>query len=413
MKITSTIYRRHFLKRQDSGMTEDQTIGSALRYARVMMGLTLEEAAEGICSVSYLSKLETSKIKGSKKLLDQLTERFKVRQSSSENRYQFETVLNHLLDYLLMHEPFNDQVVEPLLSYTDYQGLMCQLILAFINQDDSMFSKLFFEMDFVISTLKDYEFALLTSVVAQVLYRHGKYQQAYEVMTFIPKSFDLPYGISIIQKHIQLSCALKLNRTIDLINNYHDYLNELARMHFMALYKDMRFKFLEYEACYQKEERAIRTYASERELDAFDKTYLSIKTLYYNGQYSQVLQMIGKDYHKHQGIFAIYLMTLDLLNEKNKIKEVLTLCDRKHINCTYAQSIIKHLEMKLYGTKEEILKYLRNDIMYLKKFPEDIMLIEYLMLDCQKLFELYQYYKEANQVIHQMMPMIFNLRKAI
>lgn len=413
MKISSTMYRRLYLKRKSFDLREDQTIGSALRYARTVLGLTLEEAAEGICSVSYLSKLETNQIKGSKKLLDQLTSRFHVKQASFEDRDLFDQCLNHIVEYLLLNEPFNDRLVEPFLEHTDYQGLICKLLLAYVNQDDGQFSDIFFEMDFMIPALKDLEFSLVTSIVANVLYRHGKYQQAFEIMTFIPQSFELPYGISIIKRHIMLSCALKLNRTIELINHYHDYLNELARMHFMELYKDMRFKYLEYEAYHHTTDRATRKYASERDLGDFDKTYLSIKTLYHNGQYRQVLLQIGQDYRNHQGIFVIYLMTLDHLNERTKIEELLRSFERHQIQCIYSKSLIRHLEIKLYGTKEEILKYLRNDIMHLKKFPEDIMLVEYLMLDCQKLFESYQYYKEANQIIHHMMPIIFNLRKAI
>lgn len=413
MKISSAMYRRLYLKRQSFDLKEDQTIGSALRHARSMLGLTLEEAADGICSVSYLSKLETNQIKGSKKLIDQLSDRFHVKQASYEDRHLFDKCLNHLLDYLLLTEPFNDVVVEPFLEHTDYQGMMCKLVLAYVNKDDTYFSDLFFEMDFAVPAFKDLEFSILTSMVANVLYRHGKYQQAYEIMTFIPKSFDLPFSISIIQRHIMLSCALKLNRTIDLINDYHEYMNELTRMHFMELYQDMRFKFLEYEACFHTEDRATKKYASERELDAYDKMYLSAKTLYHNGAYRQVLKLIGHEYHNHEGMFAIYLMTLDHLNETARIENILKTCERHLINCVYAKSLIRHLEKKMYGSKEEILKYLRNDIMVLKKFPEDVMLVEYLMLDCQKLFEKYQYYKEANMVVHHMMPIIFNLRKAI
>lgn len=58
--------------------SKDMTIGSIAKRKRISMNLTQSDVAESICSVSYLSKIETNKIHANQNCLDLLMERINV-----------------------------------------------------------------------------------------------------------------------------------------------------------------------------------------------------------------------------------------------------------------------------------------------------------------------------------------------
>ena len=54
--------KKQVRNRKEQKIYESKPIGSAIKFKRKEMNMTLEEGAEGICSVSYLSKLENNLI---------------------------------------------------------------------------------------------------------------------------------------------------------------------------------------------------------------------------------------------------------------------------------------------------------------------------------------------------------------
>ena len=63
-------------------------VGSEIRARRIRLNLTLEALADGICSLSYLCKIETSKIEPNIAFLRELCERLEL------STTQLDTLLN-------------------------------------------------------------------------------------------------------------------------------------------------------------------------------------------------------------------------------------------------------------------------------------------------------------------------------
>ncbi|BAD77124.1 hypothetical protein GK2839 [Geobacillus kaustophilus HTA426] len=59
-------------------------LGDRLKFARLMKGLTQEETAEGIISVSYLSKIENNQVIPSQEVLEWLFRRLDIRPGGNE-----------------------------------------------------------------------------------------------------------------------------------------------------------------------------------------------------------------------------------------------------------------------------------------------------------------------------------------
>ena len=68
---------KHFTKQRKHLMESNyQSFGAAIKRKRLERNMTLEESAENICSISYLSKIENSLIEPSPKYFYLLKERF-------------------------------------------------------------------------------------------------------------------------------------------------------------------------------------------------------------------------------------------------------------------------------------------------------------------------------------------------
>ncbi|WP_026677444.1 helix-turn-helix transcriptional regulator [Fictibacillus gelatini] len=61
-------------------------VGQRIRYYRKVKGLTLEELSQGICSVSYLSKIEKAGAKSSDEVIIQLCERLGISPEEADNK---------------------------------------------------------------------------------------------------------------------------------------------------------------------------------------------------------------------------------------------------------------------------------------------------------------------------------------
>ncbi|MTT33147.1 helix-turn-helix domain-containing protein [Terrilactibacillus sp. BCM23-1] len=96
-------------------------IGKRIRYYRKRAGLTLEQLAEGICSISYLSKIENGE-KSSEEIIKLLCKRLGITYEEHINpqtlSVEAEKKLMELYNYL--NEPNLDKVI-PLLKYIHQQ----------------------------------------------------------------------------------------------------------------------------------------------------------------------------------------------------------------------------------------------------------------------------------------------------
>jgi transcriptional regulator with XRE-family HTH domain len=85
---------RQLRKRAELKHFEIKPIGSAIRLKRKELGMTLEEGAEGICSISYLSKLENNQIDPNLDFVDQLVDRFGLKDQIAFDIESYESDLS-------------------------------------------------------------------------------------------------------------------------------------------------------------------------------------------------------------------------------------------------------------------------------------------------------------------------------
>ncbi|MEQ6378681.1 helix-turn-helix transcriptional regulator [Bacillaceae bacterium S4-13-56] len=75
-------------------------IGETLRFVRKKNGLSQEKVAKEICSISYLSKLETGKIQGSDEIVTLLFQKLKIPIKLNEDNSIFLTIVEEKIETL-------------------------------------------------------------------------------------------------------------------------------------------------------------------------------------------------------------------------------------------------------------------------------------------------------------------------
>ncbi|MBE0701153.1 MAG: helix-turn-helix transcriptional regulator, partial [Acholeplasmataceae bacterium] len=110
-------------------------LGSAIKFRRKELKMTLEEGAEGICSVSYLSKVENNLIKVSGRFSDLLINRFKLKDLYGENQEIFEKHKNDIILHLINRLKMNENLANEYKNRVDYQALLIKMGYHIINGD--------------------------------------------------------------------------------------------------------------------------------------------------------------------------------------------------------------------------------------------------------------------------------------
>lgn len=80
-------------------------VGSLLKYSRIKQGKTLEEVCEGICVLSYLSKIENGKVEANDEIIEDLCHRLGISYDSDPVKIkENEQLLRQYYDKLLYRE---------------------------------------------------------------------------------------------------------------------------------------------------------------------------------------------------------------------------------------------------------------------------------------------------------------------
>jgi HTH-type transcriptional regulator, quorum sensing regulator NprR len=410
MSISMTQFKRLSKKRKDEKNYEVKPIGSAIKFRRRELKMTLEEGADGICSISYLSKLENNLIEPNLDFVDQLIKRFDI----NENSYiEFDHYLDDLKLLLSSKLQQKRPFIDLTMSYSerkDYQSLLIQLSYYSLIENDIEAIKAYSDIKTFIPNLNHYEYSILLLSLSDVLIRGDKFQDAYELLLFEPTSNKDLEPVSILIKRNKLICAFNTNKISEIITYYQDYIDLLYLSQNYHLIHEINKKYILYMAYYQAPEQIMKKLNYLNSFSDSDKNALLVKTYYFDHQYEKVLEIMSQDNLENKDSIMYYLMSLDTLKNKTKIKEVISKLDFKLL-CYSTKSFIMFLENKYANDQTQILNYLRRELIGLKKYTDHYILLEYLMMDAQNIFALHHHYKEASQITKDLIPVLKNLRK--
>ncbi len=405
--------RRQLKKRQTHRHYEVKPIGSALKLRRQELRMTLEEGAEGICSISYLSKLENNQIEPNPEFIELLSKRFKMKDQGTYDREDYTSDLEQITEQMIKQMPMNESILMKYQHREDHQALLIQLIFGSMNHHLSMVDHRYETIKQFIPHFMQDELSLLIFCLSSTLYEKHQYKLAHQVILELPRAHQKNFDHYILSLRHRLLSSYKLHHGAEIITYYQEYTNLLAKEGHYSLIEEIRKEHAEYLAWYQPPQM-LSHLLRRRTLYQTSNDYAMAISFYRHQYYPEVLELAKKQSSNH-GWSILLLLTYEKLNLLDSLSELIQTMEQSTL--TPSEKVLsQYMKHKHFSTKEIMLNYLRREILDAQIITDDPLIMDYLMMDAQHQFSKSQYYKEANQLMvnfqrrnNQMSMMDFNL----
>ncbi|HBY65052.1 MAG TPA: hypothetical protein DEG42_01445 [Acholeplasmataceae bacterium] len=404
--------KKQVRNRKEQKIYESKPIGSAIKFKRKEMNMTLEEGAEGICSVSYLSKLENNLIEAGVRFVPSLIERFNLEDVFDQDDEMYQLHIRTIKDCLFDGTKPEEDMPSFYGKRKDYQALLVKMGYYILLDQYDEASKSIHDLRVYIPNLTQDEFGLFTLLAGMMLYDDHKYSDGYELLLLAPKFEDLEYKVVLMLLKFRLFCAFKMHKISEVLNNYPLYVNMTVDIEKYDLLQDMRNQYVQFEAIYKNPEDMERILGKMSTLSQELKDYTVAKSMFYHGEYEDVILASKPYYRKHSHWLVLYVISLDYMKKNEDIQYFLDHLDELEDVCKTSKLLIAHLKHKHKSDKTQLLNYLRREILGIKHLSDEYQVLDYLMMDAQNLFSLHQHYKEAVQVTSHFIPKLKRLGHA-
>lgn len=365
---------KHFIKQRKHLMeSKYQSFGAAIKRKRIERNMTLEESAEDICSISYLSKIENNLLEPSPKYFHLLKERFDL----NEELTVIDTFNNHVqtcLKYLIFRDEKELTLIQSFKTYPDHMGLWNELFHhVFISEiKDFEMQSLFTFFDLY----DDLAFFIVLYAYAINAIKLGYYQEAYDMV--------VPTIQTLIHNDLQHILLHELFVEIG-VHTHKDYL----LMHHSEKVYELSLTIGIYDKI-----KKVKNYVDRRQhmtsID-FDQKSLDVISSQYVSYYFQSYRF--KPLEKTKDIISVILAYLKKDDAFQALQS--SFFNQNHIVIQYFKILaLDDLSMteeffKTYVLKQSLMKY-------------DYLTMHFLHQEAYQFFNKLNYYKDAARTYKQL-----------
>lgn len=376
-------------------------IGSILKELRRKHNLTLEEGAEGICSISYLSKIENNMMIPNDKYLDQFKIKYNIKDISFINQ-NLENLYYELIEGF-MTKKIN---ILDLTNHIDYKSKLINYIR--IVQNESFFEteKLYLDLITYIKNFSDLEVNLFLYATALILKYQGRLQDAFHCLDLY-KNKNNNFLLELLIQKEKLILSMMINNHAYIVLNKDSLIEKLARYDYYEIINEIKYSYLNYLIQFINENELNDLLEKHSRLSLIHKNYLKTRFLYLNARYQEAYKLIiGKERIDKEH----YFLAIRILNKLNHKDEIIDLLKHKVTNINKNEDLtLAYLKCKLNKNNIEHLDFIRNQIMKVNDFPDLIDDLNFWYEEGIEYFKKDNFYKEATYLSQMMIRKIRSL----
>jgi len=369
-------------------------IGSILKHHRLRLNLTLEDSAEGICSISYLSKIENSLIRPSQKYLLQLEERYNANFQFQPTTHQ--EVLNRLIENIFFEQ--NELMDEVLFEDENYQTKLNEIGYLMSQNSFETARQTHQNLNPYIKNLNDIELGFYLFLTSKLLSRQGRLKEAFSILGHVNLDMDNLYLKLLIETE-KFILATKMN--------HHPYISlSYEHLKFMLIENELyqklnkiKFNYMTYLVQFIHESKLDEILERSKHYETYQKNYLRAKYYYEHMQYELSFKLL-KDQMDDMHSYKLALMSLNRLNQLKDIKKLIQNVDS--IENTHLRILIKYLQMKSNSkiNIEEIVEFIQSEILKNNDLPDEIDYLNFWYEEGYMYLRKIGYYKDATKLSH-------------
>lgn len=398
MNVNMPLILKWIKKRKEQKLYEMKPIGSAIRSKRKSMNMTLEEGAEGICSISYLSKIENNMIQLSEQFEDRLMERFQMKAQGESNHEVYQQHLSVLIKCLIHREKPQIEILSEYQNREDHQSYLIGLIVHHLNQKIEQRNRCFDQLKIFIPNLSHHELAITLVVLGHYFISIERYQDASDIISMSPEETLLSIELSMLLKRIKLIASMRMHRFIDVMDHMNPFMQQAMHLHYYQMMTEVKNEYYRFCALYSDPTQIEKTIHAMSSLKEDEKRYIMAIANYGNASYHQVITITLPYIHQNSSWMVLYLLALDEAASVDLLRQIMTQVPDDIEYSDGFRRIRSHLYYKYHPDRLETLAYLRREILGIRSLPDDYIIAMYLMKDSVNLFTKYQHYKESTQV---------------
>lgn len=409
--IEMTQLKRQLRQRKQERLYEPKPFGSAIRFSRKEKNMTLQEGAEGICSISYLSKVENNLIRVSDQFIEPLSNRFGIEPFDDDNHEHYDNDRNTIIDHLLMRTHVPDHLLAFYRTRKDHQAELikfgyymtrCDYVEAFVH---------FHNVKSCLLQLDDYDMNLFIYLMHLFLFNHERFDEAHEGIILMNEEGLKDPRMKVLAIEGRLRCAYRMHMVTEVMELYPMYMKHVVERQVYHRVKEIEKEHMLFEAYYQDPKQIEERVAKMSQIDEGEKDYIVSHAHAHHQNYERVIERAKRNYRNDEKWLIIYLYALDHVNDRETIKSLIFDYEGRTDFSRKNQYFIRHLKYKHTAPKEQVLHYLRQEILGVQELTDDYMMLNYLMIDAQSLFSKYSHYKDAIRVMNRFLPKIRRMQK--
>ncbi|MGI6781259.1 MAG: helix-turn-helix domain-containing protein [Acholeplasmataceae bacterium] len=384
------------------------TIGSIVRWQRKRKNMTLNEGAEGICSISYLSKVENNLIEPSEQILDDLKKRFDLESLLNYDLKRYEEDYNHIVESLFYDKEIPSIYFKIYESNSDYKSKLV-LFSYYLSRKNLIRAKsIYKDLEFEISKFNHNEINFFYLQTAIMLIEEGRYYLALKVLK-LSKVINENSTLSMTIDYYKVDLKLKLGKfmkAFDLSENLEKRLikNDNIERYRKLLKLKLFYSVNEYEYEFSINQIDKHQYISKRDKEKI-KTFLKLN---HNQKINN--SVMEKNIHDSNRWYLMALLHFDSCENYEKIKEIMDKSTRFSSNAIN-QQVEFFLDSKYNLDSDSFTRYVRNMTTNFENNYNGSYLISILLENASNYYENKAFYKSANSIRKYARELALNLKR--
>lgn len=384
------------IKRRQMMITHvELPFGSAIKHRRRELQMTLEEASENICSLSYLSKVENNLIKPNPEFSDKLRERLDLSSDYdylAESDAVFEKDLEKIVVALLEKKPLDQEVLGRYLL-NDYQSFIMNYAQSVMKNDYKTMGKYYYHLLDCLPSLPTESYIVTLLITIQALFQLVRYTDALDLIEPLIEQEFASTRSQILIRHWRLVLAFKLRQHAYIHRFFDKTQSRLLQCRAFASIRENLTEDIIYKIHNMNHKQLKDQLQSIDMLPEERKLYITALFFYVNNQLEEAKVYSQRCFMTSIDCLILHLMILSKLND---IKAILKIIKEPHdfVSPTF-DKLKRHFKFKYSNDKEQMLSYFKRDVVNINRLTEDLEILQFFMSEADQILTKHHMYKDV------------------
>ncbi|VEU80356.1 helix-turn-helix domain-containing protein [Haploplasma axanthum] len=365
---------------------KDRTIGSIIKHYRKERNYTLDDTSNGICSISYLCKVEKNQLIPSDIILPKLIKRLKINEEEINTNKKSDWVKEVLKDYNILKKMYNS-----VFYLKDYQSKLIKYTYNLLIKNDMIAAhKEYIDLTEYYTYFTEEEMCFYLYLIMINYYKKEQYSEIinmYKDVLIFNEQRELQLKIKVIV----LKSFYKCERYSEANIMYEKVISDLLNYNMFEEIIKLRSYDLAAKAKELETEVLIEhlNLLNNTEKMSFEYIWF-VHYFYKKNDYEKAVELILKIKDLNAHYYIMCLIALDITKKGHEIVKILSSKPNFDMPNSY-KVIINYLKKKY--SNERLFSFIKEEIVIAKFLTDEAIIIDYLFNEACELYKSEHYYK--------------------